>query len=272
MSSPTPLWRILPLLLTTVLAQGASIDIVNPGFEDVSGESPYNEFTFGPLTGWELYDSGDPTPITSGGDGPTYFIGTLRPEIDPIGNPGVYEFFSDGAPEGERVGIAFNFFGSGGGGEYGLRQTLSATLQAHTSYTLQVLVGNIASGTAFDGTPYDLSGFPGYRIDLMAGSEVLDFDDDTISGGIPEGEFALRTVTFTTGATHDLLGENLAIRLVNLNTIDLAHEESDLEVDFDNVSLTAETVPEPGSLTLLAAAGVALMATSSRQCAIRRRG
>lgn len=92
-------------------AIGAPVAVVNGGFEDITGESPFNEFTFGELNGWDLYD---PDVITSDGDGPTFFIGTLTPfEPDPIGSPDVYEFFPDGAAEGQRVGIAFNYFGSG---------------------------------------------------------------------------------------------------------------------------------------------------------------
>jgi len=250
---------LLPLIFLPVAALAAPIAIVNPGFEDISGESAYNEFTFGPLNGWNLYDPGN---VTSNGDGPTYFIGTLRPEI----SPGVFAFFPGGAPEGARVGIAFNFAGSGGGGAYGLQQTLTATLQANTSYSLQVQVGNIASGTAVDNTFYNLNGFPGYRIDLLAGSEVLNSESNT--GSIPEGEFALRTVNFTTGATHARLGEALGIRLVNLNVVDSAHPTADLEVDFDNVSLTADAVPEPGTLALLALTGAALLAAGPR----KRRG
>ena len=98
-------------------AMAAPLAVVNSGFEDISGESSVNEFTFGPLNGWDLYDPGN---VTGGGTGPTYFLGTLTPfEPDPIGDPGVFEFFPDGAPEGQRVGIAFSDFGSGGQGEWG---------------------------------------------------------------------------------------------------------------------------------------------------------
>ena len=111
--------------------RAAPLAVVNPGFEDISGESPFNEFTFGPLTGWDLYDPGS---LTDGGAGPAYFIGTLTPfEPDPGGSPGVYAFFPAGAAEGQRVGIAFSFSGSGGQGEWGLVQTLAATLEADTN-------------------------------------------------------------------------------------------------------------------------------------------
>lgn len=127
MKTRTPL-ILAALLLASGVSSAALLGVTNPGFENTTG-SPvvYNEFTFGPLPGWNLYDSGS---ITDNGDGPTYFIGTIAPQI--ISNPPNYEYFPAGAPEGSRVAIAFNFNGSGGGGEYGLVQTLADTLTANT--------------------------------------------------------------------------------------------------------------------------------------------
>jgi len=227
------------LLLSTSprAAWATAVTIVNPGFEDISGESPFNEFTFGELNGWELYD---PMIVTDDGDGPTYFIGTLTPfESDPIGNPGVFVFFPDGAAEGQRVGIAFNYSGSAGQGEYGLFQELDDALQPYTTYTLDVDIGNIDSGTAIDGSFFPLQGFPGYRVELLAGDMVLEQDNNSLTAAIPDGQFATSTVTFSTGASHDLLGQSLGVRLINLNQLDPAFPISDLEVDFDNVRLDA---------------------------------
>jgi hypothetical protein len=244
----SPLRKVLPMLLLPLAAQAEEIFIVNPGFEEQSG-NVFNEFSFGPLPGWDLYDSGNPIPFTNGGAGPNYFIGTLSPtEVE---NHSGIQYFPAGAPEGNRVGIAFNMAGTGGGGEYGFLQVLSATLQANTSYTLQVLVGNIASGYSVNGDQYILEGFPGYRIDLMAGDQILASDTNSLAGSIPEGTFAQSTLTFTTDANPDFLGANLAIRLVNLNVVDPAYPSAHLEVDFDNVRLTAEAVPEPASTALL---------------------
>ncbi len=240
--------RMIVLLFLTLVAStsnAAPVTVVNSGFEDISGESPSNEFTFGPLNGWGLYD---PLSITGGGAGGTYFIGTLTPTA-PI-------FFTSGSPEGQRVGIAFNFFGSGGQGEYGMQQTLAATLQANTAYTLSVEIGNIASGIAQSGGFFDLDGFPGYRVDLLAGGVTLAQDLNSLSGVINEGEFLTSQISFTSGATPTQLGQNLQIRLVNLNEVDAAFPAADLEVDFDNVRLTATAVPEP---TTTLAAGVCLI-------------
>ncbi len=232
---------------TATTTMAAPVAVVNPGFEDISGESPTNEFTFGALNGWELYDPGT---NTSQGDGPTYFIGTLTPfQPDPVGNPGVYANFPAGAPEGQRVGIAFNFNGSDGQGEYGFFQELSATLLPNTTYTLEVGIGNIDSATAMSEQFFALAGFPGYRVELLAGGVMLEQDNNSLAGTIPDGQFATSTVTYTTGASHDQLGQNLGILLVNLNQEDASFPNSDLEVDFDDVRLDALTV-QPGDFDL----------------------
>ncbi len=258
--------RTFAVMLATVLpaissgiVRGDTIFVANPGFEDISVGVPFNEFTFGAPNGWDLYD---PDNITGGGAGPVFFVGTLTPTGS--------EFFTSGAPEGQRVAIAFNFEGSGGQGEYGLIQTLTTTLQANTQYTLNVDIGNIASGTAVNGDFFDLNGFPGYRVDLLAGGVVVAQDDNSLAGSIAEGAFGLSTVNFTTGDLHAQLGQQLAIRLVNLNVVDPAFPGADLEVDFDNVRLMASSaVPEPGTFGLLTIAAAAGAVFSRRRHSIR---
>ena len=240
------------MLATTLAAEAAPLTVVNPGFEDLSGEVVFNEFTFGPLNGWSLYD---PANITGGGAGNTFFIGTLPPfEIDPINAPGVYTNIPNGAPQGQRVGLAFNFANSGGMGEYGFQQTLSATLAANTRYTLEVDVINIASGTSSSGDFFDLSGFPGYRVDLLAGGVVIAQDLNSLAGALVDGEVGTSTLVLTTDGKPIAAGQNLAIRLVNLNVADLAGPGADLEVDFDNVRLDALSVPVPPMLAAACAA------------------
>ena len=240
MRSSTLVVLIGAAVTVPIAVADTNVAVVNPGFEDITGENPFNEFTFGPFNGWDLYD---PNAITDGGDGPTFYIGTLTPfEMDPIGNPGVYEYFPDGAIEGNRVAIAFNFAGSHGQGEYGLEQTLTETLTSNTMYTLTVEIGNIATGIAMSGQEFILDGFPGYRVEMRAGEFLLSVDDNSLAGSIPDGAWATSTVTFTPGPTHPALGEPLMIRLVNLNLIDPLFPGSDLEVDFDDVRLTAKPV------------------------------
>lgn len=234
-------------------AKADLLSVTNPGFEDISGESPFNEFTFGAFNGWDLYDPGS---VAGSGAGPTYFIGTLDAEPP---------WFDAGAPEGDRVAIAFNFAGSGGQGEYGLVQTMTETLQANTVYELTVEIGNINEGTAINGDFFDLRGFPGYRVDLLAGDAVIAQDNNSLGGSIADGFFGTTTVSLTTGTTHAQFGQALGIRLVNLNQVDLAFPVSDLEVDFDNVRLSAQSVPEPSSLAMLLLALVGLQHRRRRE-------
>ncbi len=239
--TPRTVSAILAIGALAASALGAPIAIQNAGFEDTSVGVHFNEFTFGPPAGWSLHD---PSNITSGGAGSTYFVGTLTPQVlDPVGNPGVHENFPAGAAEGQRVEINFNFAGSGNQGEYGVVQTLAANLAPNTTYTLEVEVGNIASGTSVSGDFFVLDGFPGYRVDLLAGGVVIAQDVNTLAGVIPEGAFATSTVTLTTGEAHPQLGLPLGVRLVNLNIVDPAFPGSDLEVDFDDVRLDASPAP-----------------------------
>ena len=251
---PNSLSCLLTLLMLPFvcgcLAKAARADfitLVNPSFEDISGETPFNEFTFGPFNGWGLYDPG---AITNGGAGNTFFVGTLAPTA-PV-------YFTNGAPHGQRVAIAFNYAGSGGLGEYGLQQTLTSALQANTTYTLQVDVGNIASGTSLNGTFFPLAGFPAYRIDLLAGGQVIASDNNSLGGSLADGTFATSTLQFTPDPAHSQIGQLLGIRLVNLNRIDPLFPTSDLEVDFDNVRLsTIASVPEPSCSVMLSIAAAA---------------
>lgn len=244
-------------------AAATAITVVNHSFEDIAGESPVNEFTFGPLNGWGLYESS--VGQTSGGDGPSYFVGTLTPTVT-VSAPDL-EFIPAGATDGSRVGIAFNRAAVGGGGEYGMVQTITTDqLQALTQYTLQVDIINIASGTAVSNAFFNLAGFPGYRVDLMAGGVAIASDNNTLAGSIPEGGALTSTLIFETGIDHLQLGQDLGIRLVNLNVIDTTDgttTAADLEVDFDNVRLNAVPIPEPGSMALLGSG--ALLAVRRRR-------
>lgn len=251
-------------LMIVLPVQATPLTVVNHSFEDISGETTFNEFTFGPLNGWDLYDPGNArTPGLDGGDGPDYYTGTLQPQE--IGNTGIYEFFTDGAPDGTRVGIAFNFYDNTvGDGEYGLQQQTSNVLTANTSYTLRVEIGNITSGTDLGSNFYDFGGFPGYRVDLLAidnlgNVTVLTSDNNTLDGSIPEGDWATSTVSHTTGDSDAELGQFIGIRLVNLNQLDPDNPTADVEVDFDNVRLDAIAIPEPASLILLGLGGMMLM-------------
>ena len=228
-------------LVTTTLAE--IIPIVNPGFEDTTGQDPFYEFTFGTPIGWTVGPS-DIVPQSG------FFVGTLEPNGD--------EFFEDTAPEGDLVGILFNSTQEGGG-EYGYLQMLTAVVEANTQYELSVEVGNIGSGTSTNGGVFNLDGFPGYRVELLAGTQLIAQDSNLLT--IPEREFRTSVVSFTTGSDDAFIGQPLGIRLVNLNVIPAGYlddDDSALEVDFDDVRLIATEIPEPSAVLLLAVGFVAV--------------
>jgi hapalindole H/12-epi-hapalindole U/12-epi-fischerindole U synthase len=231
---------------TTVGA--APLSIVNAGFEDTTGQNPFNEFTFGTPTGWTMHD---PNLITGG---PGFFPGTLQPNnVDFFNGPVA-------APEGSRVGILFNSQGRDTG-EYGFQQILTDTVQANTRYELSVEVGNIASGDASNGDFFNLDGFPGYRVELFAIDQFMNEmelvqDIDTLI--IPEAEFALSTISVDIGVADTAIGLFLGIRLVNLNETRGVAGPPDLEVDFDDVRLSATAISEPGMAALALLGVIAL--------------
>jgi hypothetical protein len=133
--------------------------------------------------------------------------------------PGTFTFVPDGNT------IAFSNGAT-------LSQTLSASLAPNTTYTLSVAVGHRLDGT--DGYP------TGYILELFAGNMLLLNSISGYSGAIPMGTFQDQSFSYTSGATP--LPGNLGIELIG----------GGIQSDFDNVRLTANAVPEPGSLALLA--------------------
>lgn len=217
-------WAIKPAGSERALRGGTPIPIDNAGFE--ANFAPPGCFAIFTPTNWTLHD---PNGVIGGNSA----VGV----IDPTGTTN----FPAGAPEG--LNVALIFLGEDmGQGPVGLTQVLSATLQPSTTYTLTVEVGNIASGM---GPPpcdaagfFDLDGFPGYQVQLLAGGVVVAQDNDSLHGLVPEGEFRLSTLTLTTGDTHAQMGQPLEVRLINLNVIETPADPG-IEVDFDDVQLTA---------------------------------
>jgi hypothetical protein len=151
-------------------------------------------------------------------------------------------YFTSPVPDGSLVAY------SNGGT---ISQTLSASLAANTAYTLTVAVGN-----RLDAITNNFA--TTYIIQLFAGSTLL----NSITGSntlIPLGTFLDVSFNYMSGVTFP--SGNLSIVLSSIGP----------QSDFDNVRLTANaiSVPEPRTLTLLAA-GLAMMLLAFRRRASQR--
>jgi hapalindole H/12-epi-hapalindole U/12-epi-fischerindole U synthase len=228
----------LSLALISAIARAQPLPIVNPGFE--ANATVNGAFIAVLPTGWTLYD---PLGII---DQNANAVGVIRPQ-------GGQSFFPAGAPEGSQAALLF--LAGAQPGPAGLQQTLVSTLLANTQYSLSVAVGNIGSGTSLPGSSdgggvfYNLAGFPGYRLELLAGGVLLAADHNSIGATIPEGEFRTANLVFNSGAAPAQLGLPLSLRLINLDIAGTALAPA-IEVDFDNVQLTASPVPEPAAFGL----------------------
>lgn len=214
------------------------IPILNAGFE--SNSITDGAFVVIQPQSWTTYD---PDGIINNVQNA---VGVIRPNIGG-------EYFPVGAPEG--VNAALVFLAGNQTGEAGLQQTLTATLQANTRYRCSVQIGNIASGTSLPGSSggpgvfFDLDGFPGYRIDVLAGTTVVGVDNNSIGATIPEGAWRVVRFYFDITNSHPQLGQPLGVRLVNLKTPGTSTVPN-IEVDFDEVSLTAGLIPAPAQLAI----------------------
>jgi hypothetical protein len=259
-----PLAGAVLLLALVCAARAAPVAIDNAGFEDLylgsnlppeyGGDVPAGAFPTGPPpAGWTAwYEGGSATGAE--------FLGVLNPGTSADYGAGM-PCFPAGAPEGDNVALLYGA-GDAGGDAWGITQELGATLAANTRYTLRVEVGNIQSCAGLV-APYlsffDLDGFPGYRIQLLAGGVVIAEDTGSVAPG--EGVFETATLVHTTGSDPEQEGEPLEIRLVNEFAPDVGGVDG-LEVDFDDVRLDASpaaAVPLGPALGGLAAALLAFV-------------
>ncbi|MEM1167233.1 MAG: hypothetical protein AAGI30_13195 [Planctomycetota bacterium] len=212
---------------TTATAGAAPIPIANAGFE--ADFALDGTFPVGPVADWLAFD---PDTVLGG------FANNFTGVINPTGSDC---FNQADAPEGRNAALIFlDNPASIGLGPVGLRQQLGAQLQPNTTYTLIVEVGNIASCAGlppFDTLGvFDLDGFPGYAVQVLAGGQVVAEDFNTLADEIPEGEFRTSIVGLVVRDTHPHLNGELEIRLINLNLEDTP-EAPGVEVDFDDVRL-----------------------------------
>ncbi|CAM3036222.1 hypothetical protein [Rariglobus hedericola] len=241
--------RLLVTSLVVAIALPAAhseqLTVQNAGFETLFlANNTFNVSSPGPA-GWSAYGSINHNNRS---------IGALNPTGSTL--------YSGGAPEGRNVGVVFLMDNANNQSQFasiesGLVQTLSATLLTNTRYTLTVEVGNMAPDATPNNNAFAFTGFPGYRIDLLAGGQVIASDNNSLLPA--EGTFLTSQFSLSIGASHVLAGQALGIRLVNLNA------GPGIEVNFDNVRLDATAIPEPATVTSLLGAATLMMAFFRRR-------
>ncbi len=206
------------VILFEVLAHATPLTVVNPGFESPQ-VAPGTFATSAPPPAWSPYGTLDFGFRT---------IGVLHPATTTL--------YDQPPPDGSNVGVVFLLDDPANQAHFanqeaGLLQTLSDALQTSTRYTLRVNVGNIANDPNPPHDAFQFTGFPGYRVDLLAGGTVIASDPGSLLPG--EGRFLETPIEVEIGAAHALAGQPLGIRLVNRNAA------PGLEVNFDDVRLDA---------------------------------
>lgn len=181
---------VLLLAIAAPAARSAPIAVANASFEDPA-QASMGTFASGTPPGWSIFD---PDGVT----GPATDFGVWWPV-------GFFDY-ANGAQDGLQCGVVFADLPAGTG-VVGLRQTLGATLAANTRYSFEVFVGDPT-----DNSDELLAGFPGYRLELWAGNQLVIADDDT---AMQEGQFRPARATIPVGSTHPGLGRPLELRLLN---------------------------------------------------------
>lgn len=206
------------LLFSTEAWANQPLSVINASFEDpVLGDGQLS--TAGTsIPGWAAVNSGNVRVI----------------------NPGTFDLSLE-APDGANAGLVTST-----AVEDGMSQLLTHTFQNGANYSLTAKVANTRFTT----------GFPGYRVQLLANNTVL--AEDNNSEVVAEDAVIPSTVnyTFNAGAHAALVGQRLEIRLLSKGVA--AGEE----VAFDDVRLNVTlinpaanpggpyTVPIAGSLSL----------------------
>eukprot|EP01084_Bolivina_argentea_P058871 107460_1 len=225
------MYHILLYIALTCRTSTISLTINNAGFESDTMPNgspiPHQTFVYGSpiITDWIPYD---PHSLMN-----TESIGISNPT-----NSGQYT--SNSAPQGNQNAWLW-IEDKIGQGEIGIVQQLSDIVTINTQYTLTVTVGNPgknsqwsneSTGTGPNGETFsNQDGFPGYRIELLAGNSTLALDNNTIS--IEDGQWKQSIITVNVTDSNPYIGQLLSIRLVNLN------QANGDEVGFDWVKLNA---------------------------------
>ena len=229
--------------LVTPQAKAATISIANHDFETGGLVDNSNSFPGVIPTSWVAVPGAGP----SGG-----YFGYYNPANHPSGYPsGVNGTGTTGTMSGPNV----FYFGSSASGQ-GIQQTLAATFALSTDYTLTVARGN--RNSAFNNT---------LRMQLLAGSTLLTSFDVAPEPVGSRGTFLDYATSYTASLANDttyggLVGQSLIVRFLEIDN----PGNPQVEVDIDNVRLTATAgVPEPGSASLLML-GLAAVLARTRRC------
>lgn len=203
--------------------RAASIFIANHSFESppITDPSGFTTISSGTSNNWTF----------AGGS----VQGFLNPGIAETATPGDHFYgTSPTLPNGNQVAW------SNGGT---ISQTLSATLQANTKYTLGAFVGRRFGES-----------FPGYNIQLLAGTTVLASSGSSVTP--TAGTFAPVTVSYTSGSSGSLIGQALKISLTS---------SSGSQTNFDLITLDASPIPEPSAMLGLLGFGLLGIASTLKQ-------
>lgn len=197
------------LIVAQPKALATLISVENSSFEDYSVTD--NTWTTGGLglngLGWATSASGED------------LVGVWNP-LD--------SHFDGAIPDGQNVAYSHG---------YNLSQTLTESLTANMTYTLEVDIGYAIYGS---GPP-----FGGYTIQLLAGGNLLAEDSNSL---VPDkGDFITSTVIFNAIAGNPHLGQALQIKLLS----------GGQETIFDDVRLSS--VPIPPAVLLFGSGLIALV-------------
>lgn len=211
------------LMAPVLQAQSADIPVVNPSFEQPAIAAGTFRTVQPPPPGWTPHGDIDFGLRT---------IGVLHPATTTL--------YSEPAPDGDNVAVVFLLDNFGNqtlfaNSPAGMQQVLTTPLRTNTHYALEVQVGNIANDPTPPNNQFQFEGFPGYRIELLAGEVTIASSSGVVP---PEGGFVLTITELTTVAYHPLAGQPLGIRLTNLNAA------PGIEVNFDAVRLRATPAPD----------------------------
>jgi hypothetical protein len=214
----------IALLVAAAASHAASIPISNASFEDPAQTTMG---TFASLTppGGSIHDPG----------------GITGPDTDfGVGWPTGFFDYANGAEDGIQCGVVFLDLPPDTG-LAGLRHALAATLAPNTRYTFEVYVG--------DPTDYSdelLGGFPGYRVELLAGANLVLADDDTAShtGGSLAGQLVYDR---DTSVATQVFGRDATLTVTEATGDLAAFAAIDFEDGFVNAAGIVLTLRPPGT-------------------------